>query len=69
MTEDAFTDYVTATERLLVDHYCLTLHDAGIDLSELALAREQGFTPAMFVDWFARKHDLTHIDCWRSPYP
>jgi hypothetical protein len=69
MTDQSFIDYVNATERLLEDHYALTLSDAGIELDELARAQEDGWTPAVFVDWFARKHDLDSVDFWRPRYP
>ena len=59
MTDQPFIDYVIAAERLLEDHYGLTLNDAGIELDELAAAQEEA--PRRPSSWTGSRASTTLI--------
>jgi len=59
-----FRSYCRAVEALLDDGYALSLADAGIERSELAIAFAGRECPAAFVHWLAAKRDLTSRSDW-----
>lgn len=62
-----FKEWIKASESLLKRHYCLTLADAGFELSDLKWAWNDGETPAEYVNRMVAKFDLTSkADLWIS---
>ena len=54
-----FEEWIQASERLLKQHYCLTLADAGFEPSDLEGPWRDGEPPAEYISRMALKLDLT----------
>lgn len=55
-------NWVQTVDRLLRQHWCLSVADAGIDEDQLTRAWRDGEDAAAFVAWFAQKYDLIRFE-------
>lgn len=56
-----FTEYRHAVDQELLARYALSWADACGDDPLLKTALARGESPRVFVEWFARKYDLTPL--------
>ncbi|WP_428150696.1 hypothetical protein [Brevundimonas sp.] len=58
--------WIQTVDRLMKRDWCIDTADAGLDDAELSRYWWEGDEPAVFVAWFAEKHDLIRFE--RNPF-
>ena len=57
----SYEEWKSATNHLLCSNYAIDIGDAGIGDDDLRKFWNDGETPREFVERWARKYDLTHV--------
>lgn len=56
-----YADWKLAVDHALEREYAITIEDAGLNKQDLVLHWREQDSPVEYVDWLARKYDLTPI--------
>ena len=59
--DKSYRDWRDAVDRRLLQIYCITIEDAGIDDGYLASHWQSNEAPFEFVEWYGNKYDLDPI--------
>ena len=57
----SFKIYVDRVEKILQETSNLSFWDADIELNDLALSQEAGWSPRKYVKWFGKKYNLNEL--------
>jgi hypothetical protein len=57
-SDESYRDWRDAVHRRLLQIYCITIEDAGIDEGYLVCHWQSNEAPFEFVEWYGNKYDL-----------